>query len=488
MSCRFDSGNVLALAVLSASSSIRLASFTGRWCHRAAPDSGRPRASGLPMNSVNLAVLLVLVLGLVAGMAWRLRQLRGALAAQQGRFEQELYERTRELHVLNAELTRRAEEAEAATRAKSAFLASMSHEIRSPMNAILGMAHLVRRAGANQRQTRQLDRIDQAARHLLAVVGNVLDLSKIEAGKLVLETRDFRLADLIDSVVTVIGDSLHRKGVVLKIEMQGVPPCLRGDETRLRQALLNYLSNAAKFTESGCVSLCGRLEAREADGLHLRFEVTDTGIGISAECLQRLFAPFEQAEDATARCFGGTGLGLSITRRIIEVMGGQVGAESVPGVGSTFWLTVLLQQGAEAPLLPADDLAGEAILLRHFHGTRVLVVEDEPVNQDVALELLRDVGLEPDLAANGQQAVEMGATGAYALILMDMQLPVMDGVEASRLLRAAGCTTPILAMTGNALVEDRARCMEAGMDDFITKPVEPEVLFRAVLRCLSGRH
>jgi len=443
------------------------------------------------MTNENLTPMLALVLSLlslVAGMAWWLRQMRVALAAQQGRFERELHERTREVHALNAELTRRAEEAEAATRAKSAFLASMSHEIRSPMNAILGMAHLVRRAGANRRQTRQLDRIDQAARHLLAVVGDVLDLSKIEAGKLVLETRDFRLADLIDSVVAVIGDSLHSKGVVLKIEVHGMPPCLRGDETRLRQALLNYLSNAAKFTESGCVSLCGWVEAREADGLRLRFEVTDTGIGISTECLQRLFAPFEQAEDATTRCFGGTGLGLSITRRIVEVMGGQVGAESLPGVGSTFWLTVLLQEGADVQPPQREELEGEEILLRHFHGTRVLVVEDEPVNQDVALELLRDVGLEPDLAANGQQAVEMGATGAYALILMDMQLPVMDGVEASRLLRAAGCTAPILAMTGNALAEDRARCMDAGMDDFITKPVEPEVLFRAVLRCLSGRH
>jgi two-component system sensor histidine kinase/response regulator len=443
------------------------------------------------MTNANLTLVFALVLSLlslVAGMTWRLRQLRLALAAQQGRFEHELHERTREVHALNAELIRRAEEAEAATRAKSAFLASMSHEIRSPMNAILGMAYLMRRAGANRRQTHQLDRIDQAARHLLAVVGDVLDLSKIEAGKLVLETHDFRLADLIESVVSVVGDSLRSKDVVLKVELKGVPPYLRGDETRLRQALLNYLSNAAKFTESGCVSLCGWVEAREADGLRLRFEVTDTGIGISAECLQRLFAPFEQANEAAAGCYGGTGLGLSITRRIVEVMGGRVGAESVQGSGSTFWLTVRLQEGAEMPPHPPDDLAVEEILLRHFHGTRVLVVEDEPVNQDVALELLRAVGLEPDLAANGQQAVEMGATGPYALILMDMQLPVMDGVEASRLLRAAGCTAPVLAMTGNALAEDRTRCMEAGMDDFISKPVDPEVLFRAVLRCLSGRH
>lgn len=413
--------------------------------------------------------------------------LRRELAQLKDKLQRDVVHRMGELQAQNARLIERVEQAEAATKAKSAFLASVSHEIRSPLNAILGMAHLMRRAGTTPHQTGQLDRIDCAARYLLAVLGDVLDLSKIEAGKLVLESRDFRLSDMIDSVVSVIGDSMAAKGVAFRVAMEDMPEFLRGDDTRLSQALLNYLSNAAKFSDAGSVTLSGRVEARDAAGFVLHFQVVDTGIGISPGHLPHLFQPFEQAEGSTTRRFGGTGLGLSVTRKIVEAMGGEVGAESVPGRGSRFWLTVNLQQGAETQAIPAVHSVTEEMLVRHFHGTRVLLVEDEPLNQEVALELLRDVGFEPDLAVNGIQAVEMGLTGAYAVILMDMQMPIMDGVEASRALRAGGCNASIVAMTGNALADDRIRCTEAGMDGFMTKPVEPEELFATLLRCLSGR-
>lgn len=437
------------------------------------------------MSGVNL--LVIFLISLLVGMAWWLHVLRRELARLKNKFKRDVTHRIGELQIQNAVLVERAEQAEAATKAKSAFLASVSHEIRSPLNAILGMAYLMRRAGTTQRQSGQLDRIDRAARYLLAVLGDVLDLSKIEAGKLVLESRDFRLSDMIDSLVSVIGDSLGAKGVVFQVVMEDMPEFLRGDDTRLSQALLNYLSNAAKFTDAGSVSLSGRVEARNASGFVLHFQVVDTGVGISSAHLPHLFQPFEQAEGSTTRRFGGTGLGLSVTRKIVEAMGGEVGAESVPGRGSRFWLTVSLQQGAVTQATPAAHSVAEEMLVRHFHGTRVLLVEDEPVNQEVGLELLRDVGLEPDLAINGMQAVEMGLTGVYAVILMDMQLPIMDGIEASRALRAGGCNAQIVAMTGNALAEDRIRCGAAGMDGFMTKPVDPEELFATLLRCLSGR-
>ena len=437
------------------------------------------------MSGVNFLVFFLI--GLLVGIAWRLHVLHRELAQLKDKLKRDVVHRIGELQTQNAGLVERAEQAEAATKAKSAFLASVSHEIRSPLNAILGMAYLMRRAGTTPRQSEQLDRIDRAARYLLAVLGDVLDLSKIEAGKLVLESRDFRLSDMIDSLVSVIGDSLGAKGVAFHVAMEDMPEFLRGDDTRLSQALLNYLSNAAKFTDAGSVALSGRVEARNASGFVLHFQVVDTGIGISPAHLSHLFQPFEQAEGSTTRRFGGTGLGLSVTRKIVEAMGGEVGAESVPGRGSRFWLTVSLQQGAEIQAIPAAHSVAEEMLVRHFHGTRVLLVEDDPVNQEVALELLRDVGLEPDLAINGMQAVEMGLTGVYTVILMDMQMPVMDGVEASRALRAGGCNAQIVAMTGNALAEDRIRCKEAGMDGFMTKPVDPEELFATLLRCLSGR-
>ncbi len=403
-------------------------------------------------------------------------------------------------HHLEDLVARRTEElagatsaAEAANQAKSAFLANMSHEIRTPMNAIVGLTYLLRRDVRDADQQARLAKVAEAARHLLGIINDILDFSKIEAGKLTLENTDFSLERVLAGASSLVEERLREKGVVLAREIDpALPGVLRGDPTRLSQILLNYLSNAEKFTRQGRITLRARLLEESDRGLLLRFEVEDTGIGIPADRLPRLFKSFEQADSSTTRKYGGTGLGLAINRRLAELMGGQVGAESLSGQGSTFWFTLRVCRGENPGATPAD-VPSAAVpsggLLAALRGRRVLLVEDNAINQEVALDLLREVGIRADLAGDGREAVEKARAHDYELVLMDVQMPVMDGLAATSAIRRlpAYSTTPILAMTASVFVEEQSQCLEAGMNDLVAKPVEPEALFTALARWLPER-
>jgi len=537
---------------------------------------------------------------------------------------------------LSEEALRQARDlADAASRAKSTFLANMSHEIRTPMNAIIGFAHMLRRKISEPDHVDKLGKIAAAADHLLGVINDILDISKIEADKLVLEKSDFELDAMLGRIAAMVMERVREKGLELIIDASPELGVVNGDITRLSQALLNYLGNALKFTERGSITLRVEIIEETANDILLRFEVSDSGIGIAAEHLPRLFQAFEQADNSTTRRFGGTGLGLAITRRLAGLMGGDIGVESTPGLGSTFWFSarlgrvsvakdhflipplrgkralavddalftrmvhtqllrmtgleteavasgedaVALIRAADAgerpfdlilvdllmpdmdgfetlamlrrlplrhqpmvwlvtasgdtailddarevgfdeillkplsvtplhdallrhlPALtgqdesePAADIAvpladAETLLRRDFRHARLLLAEDDEVNQEVALDVLGEIGWQVDVANHGQEAVALATANAYDLILMDMQMPVMGGVEATQIIRQLPQHqhVPILAMTANAFDEDRKACLAAGMNDFITKPVLPKKLYGILLKWLRQR-
>jgi signal transduction histidine kinase len=398
------------------------------------------------------------------------------------------------------------EESERASQAKTDFLANMSHEMRTPMNAIIGMTAIGKAASDIEKKGYCLEKIAEASTHLLGVINDVLDMSKIEANKFDLDLTDFNFEKMLRKTADVINFKVEEKHQTFTLDLApGIPYSLFGDEQRLSQVITNLLSNAVKFTpEQGSITLCASLDEAVAAGEYaLRVRVTDTGIGISPEQQTRLFSTFTQADSSTSRKYGGTGLGLAISKRIVEMMGGHIWVESEPGKGSSFVFVVSLKKGslpaeeipsggtaASSAAMPSDSPGGEAAG-DNFAGFRILLAEDVEINREIVLALLEPTSISIECAENGAMAVRIfnASPNAFDMIFMDIQMPEMDGYEATRVIRASGAANakniPIIAMTANVFKEDVERCMEAGMNAHVGKPLDFEEvlgLLRTYLR------